>query len=294
MSPRFVLLGHPVGHSLSPAIHAAAYRDLGLEGPSYTTLDCPDEASVRAAFAALRSGELAGANVTVPWKLLALALADRRDASAADVGAANVLRRDGAVLVAHNTDVPALAEELAAGRPGARAALVLGSGGAALAAVAACRLLGVEEVWVTARRFVGERGPTWERAALLERLGARPIAWPSDAATTAALARGVAEVELVVQSTSDGMSGASDGSAVRGAVPWEALRAAPYVYDLVYSPRETPLVLRARAEGLPSDTGLGMLVRQAALAVELWFGRRPSLAPLREAAEAALRARRRA
>jgi shikimate dehydrogenase len=108
VSPRFVLLGHPVAHSLSPAIHGAAYAELGIDA-RYELVDASDEAAVGRAVDAVRSGEIAGANVTVPWKQVALRLADRADASASDVGAANVLvRGPSGEVVAHHTDVPAL------------------------------------------------------------------------------------------------------------------------------------------------------------------------------------------
>jgi len=110
-SQRFVLIGHPVAHSLSPVIHRAAYQELELSH-RYELVDCPDEAAVVKVVDALRSGEIAGANVTIPWKRLALKLADMVAPSVQRVGVANVLARgaDGAI-VAHNTDVPALVEE---------------------------------------------------------------------------------------------------------------------------------------------------------------------------------------
>src|SRR5690242_6072985 len=106
---RFVLIGHPVGHSVSPAIHGAAYRALGVQH-RYDVCDCPTPDDVRAQVARLRAREIAGANVTVPWKRLALELADRSDASARATGVANVLSRaDDGQIVASNTDAGALA-----------------------------------------------------------------------------------------------------------------------------------------------------------------------------------------
>src|SRR5690606_38458237 len=106
------LIGHPGGHSLSPATHHAAYAELRREG-GYELGDAAEGHEVAAQVDRIRRGELRGANVTVPWKRLALRLADRVDESAQAVGAANVLGRDehGAV-VAYNTDAPALATEL--------------------------------------------------------------------------------------------------------------------------------------------------------------------------------------
>ncbi|HEX5098479.1 MAG TPA: shikimate dehydrogenase, partial [Polyangiaceae bacterium] len=150
MTLRFVLLGHPVAHSLSPAIHGAAYEALGFSH-RYELLDIPDEAALARAVAALRAGEVAGANVTVPWKREALALADRREPTAGDVGAANVLVRDASgAVVAHNTDVMALVEELGALARAPERVLVLGAGGASVAAVAALRMLGARSIGISA------------------------------------------------------------------------------------------------------------------------------------------------
>src|SRR4051812_17819567 len=103
----FVLLGHPVGHSVSPAIHSAAYRALGV-AHRYEVRDCPTPEHVRAQVELLRAGKLAGANVTVPWKRVAFELADRADPSARATGVANVLSRDAnGLITASNTDAGA-------------------------------------------------------------------------------------------------------------------------------------------------------------------------------------------
>jgi len=287
LSRRFTVVGHPVTHSLSPAIHGAAYAELGLD-VRYELYDAPDEAAVARAVDAIRRGELAGTNVTVPWKQVALKLCDRADASASEVGAANTLVRSPAgEVVAHNTDVPALAAELGALSTSPRLALVLGAGGAALAAVASARRLGAE-VWVTARRFAAEVDDgEWPNAAALRRLGARLVAWPgADAALESASA-----ADLVIQATSAGMSGAGSGASVANVVPWSRLRPAAVAYDLVYNPRVTPFLERASAAGVTARGGLGMLVEQAALAFELWLGQAAPRRTMQAAAEAALAAR---
>lgn len=298
LASRFVLVGHPVGHSMSPAIHGAAYAALGRTGLRYEAVDCPDEAAVRAVVDSLRNGTVAGANVTVPWKRLALELADDVDPAARETGAVNVLcpvRRGSEVRIfAYNTDVPALARELSAGCPGARSALVLGNGGAALAAVAACLKLGIEHPLVTARKWQGALDSSWEHADELAERGAVTLAWPGDAASAAELGRVAHGVELVIQSTSDGMLGKSDGTSVRDAVPWDALAPGAFLYDAVYNPPVTPFVRAARERGFRAESGLGMLVGQAALAIELWLGERPPEGPLRDAASRALAGKTRA
>ena len=287
MSERFVLLGHPVGHSLSPVIHHAAYAELGLPH-RYELFDVPDEAALAAAVAQVRKGAIRGANVTIPWKRQALALAERAEPSAASVGAANVLARapDGAV-VAHNTDVAALAEEIRALAPSPPRALVLGAGGAALAAVAALARLGTREIGVSARRFAaGTPEIGWPLGAELRQLGALLVPWAAEGSS--AFADFAAGSAVIVQATSAGMHGAAPGAEIADVLPWERFGAGTSIYDLVYNPRETELVRRARARGLEASDGLGMLIGQAALAFELWLGVAPPRAPMWRAAEAEL------
>ena len=294
VSRRFVLIGHPVGHSISPVIHQAAYTALGLPH-HYELCDCPDEAAVVAVVEALRRGEISGANVTIPWKRLALKLADLVAPSAQRVGVANVLARgaDGAI-VAHNTDVPALVEEFQRLSGNVRRVLVIGAGGAAPAVVTAARDAGADRVLLTARKFVfSEPESAWPHAAEFAAQGAELLAWPdSDPKAKARLREVSARVDLIVQCTSAGMHGADDGKQLAELVPFEHLPQSALAYDLIYNPPSTPFLERARACGLSAENGLGMLVAQAALAIELWLSASPPRAPLLAAAEAALLARR--
>lgn len=306
---RCALIGHPVAHSLSPAIHAAAREALQVPG-SYELVDAPDRAAVERVIERLRRGELIGVNATVPWKLLALELADRVDASAATVGAANVLARadDGAV-VAHNTDVVALQSRIGESVPAPGSVCIIGSGGAALAAIAACRGLGAGDIWVTSRAWKpgGEvaRGP---RAAEVIAAGGTPLAWPgergaeraasgapsdaeSESPASTALREWdelVASASVLIQATSAGMHGADSGDLVRDIVPWHRVVSLELAYDVIYAPPMTPFLQAAEACGVPFEGGLGMLVAQAARAVELWHGMEPPLPELRRAAEKAL------
>jgi shikimate dehydrogenase len=295
---RFVLIGHPVAHSVSPAIHHAAYEKLRIDC-SYELVDAPDDVAVRSIVEALKSGEIAGANVTVPHKKLALALADRADTLARAIGAANVLVRDadGAVS-AHNTDVAALAEELLRGATGARVAAVIGSGGAALAAIAACRSIGVRQVAVVSRRWRASNDPaSWPGADAFRALGATITAWPERPASAREEQERVADdtwealalsSQIVIQATSAGMHGADSGEIVRDIVPWLRLDRSVLAYDVVYNPPVTPFLEAARAAGLVVEGGLGMLVGQAALAIERWLGVAAPREQMRRAAEHAL------
>jgi shikimate dehydrogenase len=247
---RFAVVGDPIGHSKSPAMHAAAYGALGLPH-TYEAIHASVE-DLPHLVRALREGAYDGLNVTVPHKQNVLAWVDRCAEGATE--AANTLVRgpDGSI-TAHNTDAPALAEELWALAPELRSgassatALVLGTGGAARAAVLALRWrLGVGRILVRGRS---------PQAAPLE---------PSPPLEP--------EVRIVVQATSAGMTGADPGDVVANAVAWDALPADAIALDLVYSPPETPFLARATAYNLRHANGLGMLARQGALAFELWLG----------------------
>ncbi|HEX7667825.1 MAG TPA: hypothetical protein VF407_25030, partial [Polyangiaceae bacterium] len=190
---RFAVVGSPIAHSKSPKMHAAAYRALGLDHV-YEAIDVAD-ADLPAIVDALKRGEFQGLNVTVPHKLRALALADEVAKSAKAVGAANTLVRgsDGKI-VAHNTDVEALRRELAA-LSGSEYALigktgvVVGTGGAARAAIEALTALGATRIVV-----VGRDPSALARGAIVGRtLAAGPFAEDGIAA--------------IVQCTTAGMQG---------------------------------------------------------------------------------------
>ena len=268
---RFALLGDPVAHSKSPAMHAAAYRASGLthtyEAIRATPADLADLVS------ALRRGEYAGFNVTVPHKQRILSLVDDVDPVARAIGAANTLVRrlseetvvPGAATVrAYNTDVPALAEELRRLAPErtpeewARSrAVVIGSGGAARSAVAAR----------AGELHVGEIALRARRASPLSPSEALPFVYEPRAASD-----GDARTVTVVQATSAGMTGAEPGEDVANALAWEALPANAVALDVVYAPLETPFLRAARTHGIRATNGIGMLARQGALAFELWLG----------------------
>jgi shikimate dehydrogenase len=283
---KFALIGHPVSHSLSPVIHQAAYRELGLQH-EYGLIDAESEADVARVLASLRGGELSGINVTIPWKRVAYAAAERRSELCERLQVANVLCHVGGQIVAHNTDALALEVEFARLVQTSRA-IVIGSGGAAPAVVAACRAAGIAEVFVTARRFdPASAASSWPGAAELTRLGAELLAWPGngDCAHFELLCAGAG---LIVQCTSAGMQGADSGEPIARLVPWSRLPADALAYDLIYAPLETPFLRAARDAGRRSAHGLHMLVGQAALAIEIWLGQRPPLEPLLQAALNAL------
>jgi shikimate dehydrogenase len=282
---RFAVVGDPVAHSKSPAMHAAAFRALGLPH-TYEAVRATAE-ELPAVIAKLRGGTYDGLNVTVPHKERALALVDTIDSSARLAGATNTLvrARDGRI-AAHNTDSPALAAELLALEPrlselgermGDPCAIVLGAGGAARAAVVAlAHHIGIGPIVIRAR---DEPRLGALLAALRHSLHVPP-GWVRGMTLTLGDER---DVEVVVQATSAGMRGADLGDGVAAAVAWDALPANAVAFDLVYAPPETPFLHAAAAHGLRRANGLGMLARQGALALQLWLGVEAPLDAMRAA-----------
>lgn len=286
----FAVVGDPIAHSKSPRMHGAAYRTLSM--PHVYEARRADASQLPGVVDELRRGGLAGLNVTIPHKLRVLDLVDEIEPAARAVGAGNTLvRAEGGRILATNTDAPALSAELAclvpnpsafAGAPG----LVLGSGGAARAAVTAMVLdLGIRDVHVRARsfadagnraRFASEMRTALASAGVEAELSCRELT-PDSA---------YAGARAVVQATSAGMASADPGEALVQQVTWDALDPSVAIVDAVYSPPVTPFLAEASRRGLAHANGLGMLARQGALAFSRWLG----VAPPYEAMLAELRA----
>jgi shikimate dehydrogenase len=259
------VIGHPVAHSLSPALHNAAYEALGLDW-TYVAFDVAD-GEAPAALAAMRALGLAGLSVTMPHKSAVADACDECGADAAALRSVNTvtLLPDGR-LRGDSTDGEGFLRSLADAGVDVDGAevLVLGAGAAARAIVLALARAGARVV-VSARR-----------AEAAGAAGSETIAWDERAAVAA-------RAGIVVNATPLGMG--TDSTLV---VPAESLAAGQVVADLVYHPLETPLLLAARAAGARTVDGLGMLVHQAALQVELWTGRKPPIEAMRAAALAEL------
>jgi shikimate dehydrogenase len=246
LTRRAGVLGWPVAHSRSPAIHEAAYAAAGLEGWRYQSLPVPP-ALFDETLRALPGAGFVGANVTIPHKEAALAAADRATDAARTIGAANSLSFDGAGVEADNTDAPGFLAAL--GEPPAGRAVVLGAGGSARAVAWALRSAGAEvEVW--------NRTP--ERAErLAAELGVRAVAT-------------VEPGGLLVNCTAVGLEGEDPFATL----PLEPGRMGEWdvVADLVYGGGETALIRDAREAGAFVVDGLEVLVRQGALSFERWTG----------------------
>jgi len=268
---RAAVLGHPIAHSLSPALHRAAYAELGLDW-AYEVVDVTAEGL--AGFVGGLDGSWVGLSLTMPLKQAVLPLLDEIDPVASATGAANtVVVRDGRLL-GWNTDVEGIVAALseAGVEGGIGRGTVLGAGATAHSAVAALAGLGAGDVVLVARRPEASD----DVRACAGRLGVRleVVGWEG-----AADALG----EPVVVSTVP--AGAVD--VLAGSVP-----AAPgALLDVVYDPWPTPLARAWEAAGGATASGLAMLLHQAVAQVRLFTGREPSAEVMRDALDAAAAAR---
>ena len=278
------VLGDPVRHSLSPAMHNAALAALGLDWV-YLALPvaAPDLASVVAALEAL---DCRGLNVTIPHKQAVATLAAELSPLAQRLGAVNTLvRRPGGGWLGTNTDVEGFLAPLREGeRPGQRA-VVLGTGGSALAVLAGLEQLGFSSIAVAGRNATALAAL---QAGCRDWLpGLEPLAWTT--ADDEQLLHALAQADLVVNCTPVGMASTSDPMAANrsplAAAALDRLRPGSGVYDLIYTPRPTTLLQGAAERGCRTWDGLEMLVQQGAAALRLWSGRNSvPVAAMRQAA----------
>jgi shikimate dehydrogenase len=274
MRKLFLVLGDPVAHSRSPAIHARAFALLGVDAAYAPCRVGSDQ--LEQAIDGIRALGVDGFNVTVPHKTAVAKLVDRLHLGAARIGAVNCVARDGDALVGHNTDAPGLLRALAARRIDATGrAVVVGAGGSARAAAFA---LAEHARGMTVVNRTAERARALAQA--VQSAGARVQAAPLESAEAR---RALQEAALVVHCTTVGLQD--------DALPFDPALLAPgaALADLVYrgSTGETALVRAARQRGLAAVDGVDVLVHQAIASLEIWLSRPQldSLAPaLREAA----------
>ena len=274
MTARYAVIGDPIAHSLSPAIHTRWLADAGIDA-TYTAMRVhgPDpEALIRA----LPREGLSGCNVTIPHKEAALCAADDKDPLALRIGAANTLRFTNGKIEAFNTDAAGFSLSLDAAAPhwriGGGKACLLGAGGSARAVVAALDAAGFDEIAV-ANRTLARVAPLSECA-----LKAKLTAFEWDYRAKAA-----AGAKLIINATSLGLNGKDPLDAPAGDAAPNAI-----AFDLVYKPLHTNFLRSAEKQGLRAVDGLGMLIYQAAAAFEIWFGQKPNAEAGRMAALAQL------
>lgn len=265
IAPRACVIGWPVEHSRSPAIHGYWLEHYGIDG-TYVKEAVPPE-NIAAFLNALSEHGYVGANVTLPHKEAALLAVDRADAAARAIGAVNTLWLDEAgALQGSNTDAYGFMTNLDSAAPhwrdGCDVAMVLGAGGAARAILHGLIEAGIPRIFLTNRTIA-------KAETLARQFGdsVEVIHWEDkDSALSAC--------HLLVNTTSLGMTGQAPLDIMASALPANAV-----VTDIVYVPLETPLLAAARARGLTVVDGLGMLLHQAVPGFERWFGIRPEVTP---------------
>ncbi len=271
---RLAVLGQPISHSRSPAMHSAALAELGLVPEwSYEAIEVSPEA-LEPRIGAMPGEGFVGANVTVPHKVRVLELADQASGAAREIGAANTLSFAGGRILAENTDAAGFLDALPEPPTGKRA-LVLGAGGSARAVVWALLENGASvSIWnrtpARAERLAEEIGGT---AVVPDR------GWQAAGG----------DYDLIVNTTTVGMGAGGEGSndLKRLPLPADSLGERHQLVDLAYGPVETELVRVARAQGATVVDGLEVLVRQGAASLRIWTGLEAPVETMRRAARSA-------
>jgi shikimate dehydrogenase len=264
------VLGSPIRHSASPAMHNAAFAALGLNW-RYLAFEV-DPKNLRAAIEGARAMGFAGLNLTVPHKLLAVDMVDELDASAKTWGAVNTIKFENGRAIGFNTDADGLANslrhDLAVELRGAKV-LLLGAGGAGRTAALKLAAENVAELFLvnrTASKAEEIAGEIKKQFSSIKVSGGYPNA----------------NVDLLLNATSLGLK-PEDGSPLDE--KQFSLKQTRAVYDMIYQPAETALLKNAKAAGCQTANGIGMLVGQGAKAFEIWTGQTAPVAVMRRAVE---------
>ncbi len=272
------ILGHPVGHSLSPIFQNAAFKECGLD-VRYELWDTPPEA-LAGRVVSLRDPKYLGANVTIPHKVAVFPLLDELGGQAARAGAVNTIVNRGGRLYGFNTDGPGFVAALkneSSFDPAGKSILLVGAGGAAR---------GIAFALAEARAA---------HISIVNRSPERALKLAADVAVTGAEVRAAAgepdlsRYDCIVNCTSLGMRGGPAPGELPCAIG--AARPGALAVDIVYTPAQTPFLTAAAAAGLKTLGGLPMLIYQGALAFELWTGVHAPVEVMFEAARKALAAR---
>ena len=272
---RLGLIGYPLGHSLSPKIHAAALKACGLQGTySLFPISPEDKPALQALLTRIRSGEIHGLNVTIPHKQSVIELMNELTPTAKAIGAVNTIYFRESKLIGDNTDAPGFLSDLKrvmsenqSSIANRKSAIVLGAGGSARAVVYALLHDGWN-VTLAARRI--------EQAQQLAK------SFPGYNLSLTIFDLRSLDFDLIVNTTPLGMTPNIETSPLPKNMIFSKHT---FIYDLVYNPRETKLVKDVRAQGLSAATGLGMLIEQAALAFEKWTGANVDRTAMRKAVE---------
>jgi len=283
---RLAVLGSPVGHSLSPAMHNAALSALGSD-VRYAKIECPPEDLAEAVDLARRADFL-GLNLTIPHKFEALNLCTELDDTAKQLGAVNTLLFDGSRIVGFNTDGPGLVRAIrdvfSFDLHDLRVMVLGAGGGAGSAAALQCALEKCPRL-VLVNRTEGKAHEVAKRATQL--LHTDRLEGPEDSVTVIALEENalreqLARTDLVINATSLGMKRTDPRL-----IPASLLTPDLMVYDMVYRPAVTRLLEDAQNAGARTANGLSLLLHQGALSLEIWLNRPAPIDMMRRALEQA-------
>lgn len=247
----FGIIGHPLGHTLSPLLHNWGFARMGVKA-AYVAFPTPPE-RLGAFIQAVRTLPISGLSVTIPHKEAVIPLLDSVSPLSVQTGAVNTLVWEDHSLVGHNTDVAGFVSPLLEREHVPASALVLGAGGAAKAVLAGLRDIGVRDITVANRNFK-------RAAALAGQFGANAVEWER---------RDRVDAHLAVNATPMGMAGKTREESPLPEKYWTPGHLA---YDLVYNPRETVFLRQARQAGSATIDGLRMFAAQGAAQFKLWTG----------------------
>ncbi len=277
------VIGYPIAHTLSPVMHNAALSVLQQQMPELDFVYLPfpvQPDQLSAAIAGFAAMGLQGFNVTIPHKQAILPFLSQVSAIAKAVGAVNTVWRTEQGWAGTNTDVQGFLAPLRSDQRDWQTAVIMGSGGAARAVVAACAELGFKQIAVVGRNpgKLAQFKQSWQGVDQLT-----VHLWPD-------LSQLLPQTGLLVNATPIGMHPHHDQSPLSTA-DLTLLPASALVYDLIYTPRPTLLLQQAGQSGLGAIDGLEMLVQQGAAALEIWLQHPVPVAVMRQAAEQSLQAK---
>lgn len=275
------LIGYPLGHSVSPAMHNAAFKKLGLDC-EYSLFEV-EAKDLKEAVEGMRALHIAGFNVTIPHKEAVLPFLDEVTEIARVIGAVNTVKNQSGKLIGYNTDGAGFIESLkhdAKVDPKGKHVVVLGAGGASRAV---CVMLAESKAKTITITDI-ENDKAKELAEYVDSYF--DTSCDNIEVNGQELQRSIDQAELLVNCTPLGMEPQIKTSPLADNIELDKKLT---VYDLVYNPAETQLMKKAKAAGAKTCSGLGMLVYQGALALTLWTGREAPVEVMRKAAQAALK-----
>ena len=271
------IFGHPVRHSLSPIMHNAAFRKLNLDCV-YVAFDIHPN-NLESATHAIKSMGISGVNVTIPHKERIISFLDGTAPEVALTGAVNTVKNEDGNLTGFNTDVQgflmAIREDLGVTPNGLRIFL-LGAGGAARAVLTALCMTGASEIYLINRTLDKANTLAFEFKKSYNDVSIDPYALED----TDSVERSLRAADLLINASSSGMEGVASITLQLELLPKQSL-----VYDLVYKPRQTALLKKAKELGLKSAGGISMLLYQGAKSLEIWTGEMAPVDEMRKAIE---------